>query len=166
MLFIVFIFSVAVTAQFSAANITWILDSINGPFCRGEVGVQNVTWSTTLASAAQVSFYHKTWMCNSHVSRQAYADTRPSSHSCNPCNVYGENLFSATGYLAIQSIVEWTNEKLLWTCSQLPPAQVGHYSALVWNTTTSVGCGVSQSGASVWVVCRFSPAGNALNTRF
>jgi hypothetical protein len=37
---------------------------------------------------------------------------------------------------------------------------VGHYTQIVWPTTTRVGCAVASNGRNDYLVCRYSPAGN------
>ena len=40
-------------------------------------------------------------------------------------------------------------------------ADVGHYTQMVWPTTTSVGCGIQRGiGRFDWLVCRYAPPGN------
>jgi len=38
--------------------------------------------------------------------------------------------------------------------------KVGHYSQILWPTTTRVGCAIQSSRAWDFLVCRYSPPGN------
>ena len=39
-------------------------------------------------------------------------------------------------------------------------ADVGHYTQIVWPTTTEIGCGLASSASSDYFVCRYAPTGN------
>ena len=41
-------------------------------------------------------------------------------------------------------------------------ADVGHYTQMIWPTTTRIGCAVHRGGGRFdWLICRYSPPGNA-----
>jgi hypothetical protein len=42
---------------------------------------------------------------------------------------------------------------------------VGHYSQIVWKTTTKVGCGFAESNGSDVLVCDYAPPGNVMGER-
>jgi hypothetical protein len=41
-----------------------------------------------------------------------------------------------------------------------PDATYGHYTQMVWNGTTEIGCGYATNDQSTYFVCRYFPAGN------
>ena len=93
---------------------------------------------------------------------QNYADKYDCSgsltHSGGP---YGENL--AVGYTSQGTIDAWYNEieKYNWSDSGFSES-TGHFTQVVWKSTTKVGCGSKQCGGSVgtYIICSYNPAGN------
>ena len=68
---------------------------------------------------------------------------------------------------AIQLTDSWLKEKQFFTPGIFPNvsttgdwSQVGHYSQIIWPTTTDIGCGMALGGGFSWLVCRYSPGGN------
>jgi len=100
---------------------------------------------------------------------------------------YGENLaaFGASGTrnggtvsTAADAVTEWASEKACWTFGTIQGTEkcdkvcytslnsdgCGHYTQVVWRTSTELGCGVAtcKNGAlteDIWI-CNYAPAGN------
>ncbi|SMN21736.1 similar to Saccharomyces cerevisiae YJL079C PRY1 Protein of unknown function [Maudiozyma saulgeensis] len=105
----------------------------------------DLTWSETLASYAQ-----------------NYADSYDcSGNLVHSGGQYGENL--AVGYGTTGSVDAWYNEISNYDFSNPGfSSNTGHFTQLVWKSTTQVGCGVKSCGG-VWgdyVICSYDPAGN------
>jgi hypothetical protein len=144
-------------------------------YWRHRVGVGRLQWDAGLAATAQA------WADN-------LAATCTFQHSFTPG--LGENLY-ATSYTAsvqdpAESVDAWACERknYLWpetipnctgpiepptpACSWVPATLCGHYTQVVWEGSTHVGCGVAidptcsyfgGGGFQVWV-CNYSPPGN------
>jgi hypothetical protein len=41
-----------------------------------------------------------------------------------------------------------------------PGGSAGHYTAMVWHSTSEVGCGTSSRAGIAILVCRYNPPGN------
>jgi hypothetical protein len=99
---------------------------------------------------------------------QAYADSLaaqgcPLMHSGGP---YGENLFWGSGsYGADEVVGAWLTEESCFSNGPFDACSCtcGHYSQIVWRTSTMLGCGVGNcpGGGEVWV-CNYDPPGNFL----
>jgi pathogenesis-related protein 1 len=116
---------------------------------RAEQKLPPLAWDCSLANLAQQ------W-----ASRGVFAHRSDTS--------YGENIFVASSSTeAISTVVRtWLNEKANWTnktgvCS--PGKVCTHYTQVMWNTTSQIGCGINRSSPGQWktlVVCNYNPAGN------
>ena len=80
-----------------------------------------------------------------------------------------ENLAMATtGYLNdVQLAGMWVAEKHHFTPGLFPYVSrtgnwedVAHYTQMVWNRTTHVGCALYRGGGNDYLICRYSPPGN------
>lgn len=124
---------------------------------RAAVGVQPLGWDLALGQAA-ATYALQLAITNSfhHSDRRA----RPG---------IGENLWMGTrGAFSYDAMVgRWASERRDFVPGVFPAVSrsgnwenVGHYTQMVWPTTTRVGCAVASNAANDFLVCRYSPAGN------
>ena len=133
-----------------------ILDAHNR--YRAAVGVPSLVWSDDLASAAQ------TWATTLDANLQFQHDPAAQNQ--------GENIWMGTtgAYSLTQMVDSWAQEQQNFQNGVFPNVSttgnwwdVGHYSQIVWRSTTSVGCaGVGGSDGNYRLVCRYSPQGNVV----
>ena len=118
-----------------------------------------LSWSTAIATTAQ------TWVSQCNFARE-------------PGLPYGENTaFFSGGTATVQQATQlWVAERVFYdyagnTCA---PGQIcGHYTQIVWRSTTQVGCGRAVcntgnpfgSGTWTYIVCRYDPPGNVNGQR-
>ncbi len=81
-----------------------------------------------------------------------------------PNNEYGENLYWSSGrtFEPTYTVDSWGSEIKDYdgkVCCQ-NDVVVGHYTQIVWRTTTQVGCAAIKCGTQIIVVCNYNPAGN------
>lgn len=135
---------------------------------RSSHGLPPLHWSGQMATYAQQWANHLAANngCKMQHRTQAHADKLEA----------GENIYWASpvrwtdGRLEIQRItpskvtLDWASEKPDYnyatnTCRS--GAQCGHYTQIVWRSTTEVGCGMAlcPDKAQIWV-CNYNPAGN------
>jgi pathogenesis-related protein 1 len=143
-----------------------ILDVHNSE--RADVGVAPLTWSNSLADGAQ------TWA--QQIATTGIFDHDPvhtGLYCTGPC--YGENIAGFFNDVSEPNggQSKWAAEKSDYdgatnTCTPVSPSVTcGHYTQMVWQTTTEVGCGTAPPGAGGLpysiLVCRYSPPGNDPN---
>jgi pathogenesis-related protein 1 len=120
---------------------------------RRDVGVAPLEWSPELASAAQQWANH-------------LATDRGCALEHTENNKYGENLFGGRGaaFTALEAAQKWYAEIENYKYGVITDAnwdQAGHYTQMIWNTTTKVGMGrATCSGGLVVIVAEYDPAGN------
>ncbi|QIG52951.1 hypothetical protein G6N82_01135 [Altererythrobacter sp. BO-6] len=81
----------------------------------------------------------------------------------------GENLWAGTASrFSHQSMVgAWIGEKQYYLHDRFPYVSstgnwqdVGHYTQIIWRSTTRLGCGLATGGNWDYLVCRYAPPGN------
>lgn len=128
---------------------------------RSAVGVPPLVWSANLARSAQ------RWADALSANLQFKHDT--GNHT------QGENIFMGTaGMFSLTEMVDaWGSERRYFHNGTFPDVSttgnwfdVGHYSQMVWRTTTSVGCGGATGSDGYYrFVCRYGPHGNMIGER-
>ncbi len=128
---------------------------------RAEVGIGPVTWSKTLAIHAQE------W-ANHLASTNCRLQHRPTSGKYK--REHGENLFMGTaGHFGVaDAVTSWENEKKHYHGQTLAPSNwyaSGHYTQMVWKSTTQIGCAKVECKGNMIVVCNYDPAGNIMGQK-
>jgi hypothetical protein len=139
---------------------TAFLEAHNG--YRAEHHAPPVTWDDSLASAAE-----------------AYASSCVRGHDQNRGHNIGENIytFGSSNEVSVEdpsipgtATKKGYSEVKDWdfaTSSSNGGGVTGHFTQVVWKATTAIGCGIASCPGmmmanSIFVVCRYSPAGNFL----
>jgi hypothetical protein len=129
---------------------------------RGLVGVPPLAWDDRVAAAA------------AQYARQLAERGRLEHSQRESRGGTGENLArGVVGYHSVESLAElWVAEKSAFRNGTFPDVSttgswraVGHYSAMIWRSTTAVGCGTAGNGRDLYLVCRYAPAGNVIGRR-
>ncbi|MFL6735516.1 MAG: CAP domain-containing protein [Sphingomonas sp.] len=124
---------------------------------RVRAGVQPLAWDQALGEAA-ASYAMELALTNSfhHSDRSQRRGT-------------GENLWMGTrGAFSYEAMIGgWSSERRYFVPGVFPAVSrsgkwedVGHYTQMVWPTTTRVGCAVASNATNDFLVCRYASAGN------
>jgi pathogenesis-related protein 1 len=115
-----------------------------------------------------------TWSGSAASVASGWAQQCNFSHNGNR-GLYGENIAASTEPLTPASVVAmWSDEAKDYNYATNQCADVcGHYTQIVWRTTTSVGCAISHctsgspfgGGSWYFAVCDYSPPGNYIGQK-
>jgi hypothetical protein len=125
---------------------------------RAAVGAPPLAWDPALANAA--ASYGPALASLGRL-QHSPRETRPGQR---------ENLaMGSTGYFALEDLVGfWIDEKRNFAPGLFPNVSrtgywkdVAHYTQMIWKGTTSVGCALYRERGQDFLICRYSPPGNA-----
>uniref|UniRef100_A0A0K0FJA1 CAP domain-containing protein (inferred by orthology to a human protein) n=1 Tax=Strongyloides venezuelensis TaxID=75913 RepID=A0A0K0FJA1_STRVS len=81
----------------------------------------------------------------------------------NQKNKLGENLAFASPRIAHIGVKGWYDEVKDYNFKKQGFRHgIGHFTQLVWKSSSKVGCGVAAGSKGVFTVCKYSPAGNLM----
>jgi len=125
---------------------------------RKDVGAPPLQWSAELATIAQ-----------------RWADHLASDNQCqlqhSTNNTHGENLFGGSGaaYTALFASQSWYSEIKDYHYGVLSGTnwyKTGHYTQMVWSSTTSVGIGqASCANGGIVIAAEYDPPGNYMGQK-
>ncbi|KAJ4412468.1 hypothetical protein N0V82_008787 [Gnomoniopsis sp. IMI 355080] len=121
---------------------------------RSDVGESALTWDASLASDAQ------TWA--DHLATLGAGNLVHDDQSTEGENLYWSSDASNPYAAAAEA---WIAEKSSYNGEAITGSgnfeNYGHYTQIIWKSTTAVGMAISDDGSGgVYVVARYSPAGN------
>lgn len=123
---------------------------------RAGQGLSPLRWSDALAASAQRWADH-------------LASIGRLEHSGS-----GQNLaMAASGSQSLTQLVDlWGSERVYFRNGSFPAISttgnwlnVGHYTQIVWRSTSEVGCGFGRRNGNDVLVCNYNPPGNVMGER-
>lgn len=145
----------AAQASFAAQFTERILAAHNA--VRVRAGVAPLIWDNTLGAAAA------TYAAQMAMSGRFQHSDRSQRRGT------GENLWMGThGAFSVEAMVRgWASEKRFFAAGMFPNVSstgdwedVGHYTQMIWPTTTRIGCALASTARIDYLVCRYANAGN------
>jgi hypothetical protein len=124
---------------------------------RAQLGAPPLSWDPALAQGAAT-----------YAMQLAFTNSFQHSDRSGRPGI-GENLWMGTrGAYSYEDMVgAWVSERRFFVAGVFPAVSssgnwedVGHYTQLVWPTTTRVGCALASNARAEFLVCRYSPKGN------
>ena len=125
---------------------------------REAIGIAPVTWDAALATQALT-----------YAQELARLATFQHSSKASRATPQGENLWMGSrGAFTYEEMSDaWIREKRFYRPHPVTESSttgdwrdVGHYTQMVWQGTTAIGCAVASNDRNDYLVCRYSPPGN------
>ncbi|MCT2558834.1 CAP domain-containing protein [Tsuneonella sp. YG55] len=129
---------------------------------RDRAGLPRLSWSSRLAQEAQA------WAVV--LSKKGTLEHSSNAQRRN----MGENLWmGSAGYYSAETMVGgFLAERDKFRPGTFPQvsrtgnwSDVGHYTQIIWPTTTEVGCAVAKGAVNDFLVCRYNPPGNTFGEK-
>ncbi len=134
---------------------------------RQRLGIAPLKWNPRLAQKAAVWAEELTTMDGLEHSDDADYDDSGGE-------IEGENLWRGTkGFYTPEQMVNlWVDERKIFVNGPFPRnsttgrwRDVGHYTQLIWRSTTEVGCAIAASKDDEVLVCRYVEGGNVIGEK-
>jgi len=145
----------AAAASFGAEFPARILAAHNAE--RARVGMPPLVWDPELGNGAAA-----------YAQQMAFTGTFQHSNRQARRGI-GENLWMGShGAFSVEAMVGgWTSEKRYFVPGVFPNnsssgnwEDVGHYTQMIWPTTSRIGCAIASTPRVDYLVCRYATAGN------